>query len=77
MKLVEDWRSAWKWASVQIAGLGALFGALGAGLAASMSAAQLHEFMPTWAVWAGGALICVCVMLGRLLIRGHDDGKAD
>lgn len=71
MKLVDDWRCAYKWASVQIAGAGALFGALGAGLAASMSAAQLATFMPTWAVWAGGALICVFVMLGRLLMRGH------
>ena len=69
MRLVEDWRNAWKWASVQIAGAGALLGALGAGLAASTSAAQLMDYVPRWAVFGGGALICGLVVAGRMLKR--------
>ena len=66
MKLVHDWRRAWRWRSVRIAGSGAILGALGAGLAASTSAAALAKILPLWAVWAGGALICALTVAGRL-----------
>jgi len=69
MKMVDNWKQAWRWGSVQIAGSGAILGALGAGLAASTSAASLAKVFPPWAVWAGGALICACTVAGRLLVH--------
>lgn len=66
MKLVDDWRQAHKLRSVQVAGTGALAGAVAAGLAASGAAAAWIGVIPTWAVFAGGSLICLLTIAARL-----------
>lgn len=75
MKLIDDWKQAHKFGSVQIAGAGALLGYLAAGLIASGAAAQWVGIIPIWAVFGLGALICTLVVVARVLQRGskHDD----
>lgn len=53
--------------SFQISTFGAGLGALGAGLAAGTSAANMAPILPEWAVWAGGALICACVSVAMYI----------
>lgn len=65
--LVSDWREAHRWASVWIAGSAAtLFGAVGAALALSSSAAQWASVLPSWAVFLIAAAIFLSVIVGRL-----------
>ncbi|MGA0588106.1 hypothetical protein ACO2Q2_13395 [Dyella sp. KRB-257] len=75
MKLIDDWKQAHKFGSVQIAGSGALLGYLAAGLIASGAAAQWVGLIPMWAVFGLGAFICTLVVLARILQRSpkHDE----
>lgn len=75
MRLIDDWKQAHKFGSVQIAGAGALLGYLAAGLIASGAAAQWVGIIPIWAVFGLGALICTLVVVARVLQRTpkHDD----
>jgi hypothetical protein len=66
MKLIDEWRNAWRLRSVQIAGGGAIAGALAAGLAASGAILPWLALLPVWAVFAGGALICALTVWGRI-----------
>lgn len=71
MKLIPEWKQAHKMRSVQVAGSGAFAGAVAAGLCASGAAAQWVGLIPTWAVFAGGAVICALVVLARLEDQGQ------
>ena len=53
--------------SFKISTFGAGLGAIGAGLAAGTSAANMAPILPEWAVWAGGALICTCVSIAMYI----------
>ncbi|MGS1128461.1 DUF7940 domain-containing protein [Rhodanobacter sp. UC4437_H4] len=66
MKLIEEWRQAWRLRSVQVAGGGAIAGALAAGLAASGAIVPWLGLLPVWAVFAGGALICALTVWARI-----------
>jgi len=66
MKLIDEWRDAWRLRSVQIAGGGAIAGALAAGLMASGAIVPWLGLIPTWAVFAGGALICAFTVWARI-----------
>lgn len=66
MKLIDDWHKSWRLRSVQVSGTGAILGAIAAGLIASGAAVPWLGLIPTWAVFAGGALICALTVLGRL-----------
>lgn len=70
MKLIADWRKATKMHSVQVAGTGAIAGAVAAGLAASGAIVPWLGLIPTWAVFAGGAIICGLVIVARLVDQG-------
>lgn len=65
-RLIPDLRTAHKLRSVQVAGAGAIAGAVAAGLAASGAAAAWWGTIPDWAVFAGGSLICALTVLARL-----------
>lgn len=69
MKLIDDWKQAHHFGSVQIAGVGAFLGYLAAGLIASGAAAQWVGLIPIWAVFALGALICTLIIAARVLMR--------
>lgn len=69
MKPVDNWRRALHLGSVQVAGTGAILGALAAGLMASGAAVPWLGLLPTWAVFAGGALICALTVAARLFMR--------
>ncbi len=71
MKMIQNWRSAHKMRSVQVAGVGAIAGAVGAGLAASGAIVPWLGLIPNWAVFAGGAVICALTVLGRLEDQGQ------
>lgn len=70
MKLIADWRKATKLRSVQVAGGGAIAGAVAAGLAASGAIVPWLGLIPDWAVFAGGAVICALVIIARLEDQG-------
>ena len=65
-KLVPEAKQAHKLWSVRVAGTGALAGALAAGLAASGAIVPWLGMIPNWAVFAGGAVICVLTIIARL-----------
>lgn len=66
-KPIPDWHKAHKLRSVQVAGAGAIAGAVAAGLAASGAIVPWLGLIPNWAVFAGGALICALVIVARLV----------
>lgn len=70
---IRDWLAAHldanqvhKQRDVQIAGIGAIAGAVAAGLAASGAIVPWISVMPTWLVWAGGSAICALTIIARL-----------
>lgn len=67
MQLIDDWKKAYRLHSVQVSGVGAVVGALAAGMAASGAFAPWFGVLPTWMVWAGGALICAGTVFARLV----------
>lgn len=69
MRLVDDWKKCWKWASMQFAGGGFLV-SLGMAIATAMSATSLHGIQPDWVGWTFGAFICGAILIGRMLQRG-------
>lgn len=71
-KAIAELKRAHRKGPVQIATAGAILGAIGAGLAASTSAASLVNVVPAWAVWAGGALICACVTTASIIRHWTD-----
>jgi hypothetical protein len=75
--LVPDWRSAHKWASVQIASASTLLFALGSGLAASSAAATWINVIPRWAVFALAAVICLCIAIARVLKKAPKPDNDD
>lgn len=52
--------------SVQLAGAGAIAGALAAGLGASGLIAPWYGLIPKWMVFAGGSLICALTVVAQL-----------
>ena len=64
--IIDEWKKAHKFTSVQVAGSGAIAGALAAGLAASGTIVPWLGLIPQWAVFAGGAVICVLTIIARL-----------
>lgn len=65
-RLIPDVAHAHKLRSVQVAGAGAIAGAVAAGLAASGAIVPWLGTIPDWAVFAGGAVICVLTIIARL-----------
>lgn len=65
-RLIPEVRQAHKLRSVQVAGFGAIAGAVAAGLAASGAIVPWLELLPVWAVFAGGSLICALTVFARL-----------
>lgn len=65
-KLVPEANQAHKLWSIQVAGTGAIAGAVAAGLAASGAIVPWLGMIPNWAVFAGGAVICVLTIIARL-----------
>lgn len=62
-----SWREGIHFESVQVAGTGAIAGALAAGVAASGAVVPWLGLVPNWAVFAGGAVICALTVVARLL----------
>lgn len=69
MKLIDDWREAHRFGSVQVAALGALLGGIGAVLSGVADIWPWMHVMPRWLIWTGGALICACIVAVRLFVR--------
>lgn len=69
MKLIEDWKRAHHFGSVQVAGVGSFLGYLAAGLVASGAATQWVGLVPMWAVFLFGGIICNLIILARILQR--------
>lgn len=64
MRLVEDWKDAYKWLSVNIAGIMALLNALQA------TVPQIQAFLTPTQVAAANAVLGVLVIWGRLVQQG-------
>jgi hypothetical protein len=71
MKLVDDWKHAWKWASIHLAFLGMVLSAIGSALAMSSSAAQWYGAIPLWAVLIVASAIFACVIVARIIQFKH------
>lgn len=74
-RLVDDWRDAWKWASVRLAALGGMIAAVAA--AAPGFARELWDQLPgevrsTLPVWAP-----VLVTALPIIVRLYKQGKPD
>lgn len=63
---IPDLGTAHKLRSVQVAGVGAIAGALAAGIAASGAIIPWLSMLPDWAVFLGGSLICALTVVARL-----------
>lgn len=71
MKLVDDWRSAWKWASVQMSAVAGTAHAVLASVAGGMKLAlPLVGVIPLRWVFLAGAALSVATFVGRLVTRG-------
>lgn len=62
MKLVYDWRQAWKWLSMQIPAVNVAF--LGTW---AVLPSKFQDALPTWAVVAIAISLLVLGMVGRLI----------
>lgn len=70
MKLVDDWRSAWKWASVQMSAVTGVTHGLLASIAGGMKLAlPLVGVVPLRWVFVAGAALSVATFVGRLVKR--------
>ena len=68
MKLVEDWKDAWKWLSVNIAAIMALLNAAQVTLSNVQS---LQEQMPAFVILTPSQLAVTNAILGMLVIWGR------
>lgn len=71
MKMVDNAATVKRRWSFKLSTVGAVLGALGAGLQAAPSIAQAIDVLPMWAVWAGGAAICACVSIAMFIKQEH------
>lgn len=69
MRLVDDWRKAHHFGSVQIAAVGALLGGIGAILSGVADILPWMHVMPRWMIWAGGSLVCILIGIARLYVH--------
>lgn len=68
MRLVDDWKSAWKWATVQISTGAALLFAVGPDLLAAwgLMPSDLKAALPDWSPRWIAAVTFLLVVLGRI-----------
>ena len=68
MKLVENWRHAWKWFSVQLV---ALAGTIQLSVLAFPD--TLKQYLPDWALHASALFLLGAAILGRLIDQKKTD----
>jgi hypothetical protein len=72
LRLVQDWRRGWRWASVQLMALSAAI-QFGAGLLPPW----LHDALPAvWWKYLAGAML-VCAMLARFIRQNLEPDVSD
>lgn len=70
IKLVENWRSSWKWASVQLSAVSTSTHTLLACVAGGMKLAlPLVGVVPLRWVFVAGAVVSVATFVGRLVTK--------
>lgn len=70
IKLVENWRSSWKWASVQLSAVSTSTHTLLACVAGGMKLAlPLVGVVPLRWVFVAGAVVSVATFIGRLVTK--------
>ena len=67
MKLIDDWRQAWKWYSVHSSLIGLVLTSAAAGLAASGAATAWRAYLDDGVVYAIAAGIFLLTIVGRLV----------
>ena len=71
IKLVDDWRSAWKWASVQLSAVSTSTHTVLACAAGGMKLAlPLVGVVPLRWVFIAGAVVSIATFVGRMITKG-------
>ena len=74
MKLVSDWRRAWRWYTTWIAGSGFLFSSIATALAATGAVVPWFAVIKPWECFAMAAVVFFGILIGRLI---KQNGKRD
>ena len=67
MRIVPDWRQAWRWYSVHSSVIGLLLTSAAAGLAASGAATAWRAYLDDGVVYGIAAAIFLLTIVGRLV----------
>lgn len=75
MKLIDDWRKAWRFHSMRASAAGLILTSLGASLALAGGAAAWVTVLDMGYVLLLAAVIFLASMIGRLISQSHDTDK--
>lgn len=69
--MVDDWHSAWKWLSIQIAAIGVAL------QAAVLAFPSIKDWLGDTATHGVGLLILIGIVMGRIVAQDGSNGPAD
>lgn len=75
MKLIDDWRKAWRFHSMRASAIGFILTSFAASLALAGGAAAWVTVLDMGIVLWLAAIIFLASMIGRIIAQQHDDEK--
>lgn len=75
MKLIDDWRRAWRFHSMRASAIGFILTSFAASLALAGGAAAWVTVLDLSIVLWLAAIIFIASMIGRIIAQQHDDEK--
>ncbi len=75
MKLIDDWRKAWRFHSMRASAIGFILTSFAASLALAGGAAAWVTVLDMSIVLWLAAIIFLASMIGRIIAQQHDDEK--